>query len=99
MVTRFSVHYMIKDNKKRPCVVISPDELNSVLPYVMICPITTNIHPYPYRIMLDLMGKEAQICLDQIFTCQKTDLGGLIGHLPEASHEPITQTLKELFEL
>jgi len=54
--------------KIRPGVVVSPDELNAHLDTVIIIPITSSIHGYPYRVRCILMGRDGEIATDQIRT-------------------------------
>ena len=55
-------------NKVRPCVVISPDEMNSVISTVIVASMTTKSHPYPTRVPFKLEGKDGWVILDQICT-------------------------------
>jgi len=57
--------------KTRPCVVISPDEMNRNIATVIIAPMTTKGKMYPTRIVCQFQGKEGQIVLDQIRTVDK----------------------------
>ena len=99
MVKRYSV-YMVETVGQivKPCVVISPDELNATLPYVMIAPITSKVRYYPFRVNMTLKDKEGQIALDQIHTVGKESLVKKLGRLPEESHQKISHILKEMFE-
>ena len=99
MVKRFMVYEVQVDNEVKPCVVISPDELNAVLPYTMVAPITSRIRPLPYRVLLEMKGRDVQIALDQIRTRPKKDFLRKIGRLPDACHEQIVQVLKQLFDM
>ena len=73
MVKRFMVYEVNVNDEIKPCVVVSPDELNAVLPYVMVAPITSKIRPLPYRVLIEMKGRDAQIALDQIRTRPKSD--------------------------
>ena len=84
MVKRFMVYEVKVEEQVKPCVVVSPDELNAVLPYVMVAPITAKIRPLPYRVLIEMKGKDAQIALDQIRTRPKADFLKKLGRLPEA---------------
>ena len=98
MVKRFMVYEVKVEEQVKPCVVVSPDELNAVLPYVMVAPITAKIRPLPYRVLIEMKGKDAQIALDQIRTRPKADFLKKLGRLPEACQAEITQVLKQMFE-
>lgn len=54
--------------KIRPCVIVSPQELNEHLDTVIIVPVTSSIHGYPYRVKCQLMGRDGEIATDQIRT-------------------------------
>lgn len=103
MVKRFFVYLVETGNllqsQKKPAVVISPDELNATLPYVMIAPVTKKIRYYPFRVGLILKEKEGQIALEQIQTVSKEKLIKKIGILPNESHQQISKILKEMFEI
>ena len=98
MVKRFMVYEVKVGEDIKPCVVISPDELNSVLPYVMVAPITSKIRPLPYRVLIEMKGKDAQIALDQIRTRPKSDFLRKLGRLPEPCQTEITHVLRQMFE-
>jgi len=98
MVKRFMVYEVQVDDTVKPCVVVSPDELNAVLPYVMVAPVTSKIRPLPYRILIDLKGKDAQIALDQIRTRPKSDFLRKLGRLPEPCQAEIVHVLRQMFE-
>ncbi len=57
--------------KTRPCLVISPDEMNRHAPTIIVAPLTTKPKPYPWRVGCDLDGIEGQVMLDQIRTISK----------------------------
>ena len=59
-------------NKARPCLIISPDELNAFIRTVIIAPMTTKGKDYPTRVSLDFLDKSGQIVLDQIRTVEKS---------------------------
>lgn len=78
--------------KSRPCVVISPDEMNSNIDTVIISPMTTKSHNYPTRIALKFQKKNAWIVLDQIRTIDKKRLIKRLGKV----RSPIAQKIKEV---
>ena len=98
MVKRFMVYEVKVDDAIKACVVISPDELNNVLPYVMVAPVTSKIRPLPYRILLEMKGRDAQIALDQIRTRPKSDFLRKLGRLPEPCQAEIVHVLRQIFE-
>ncbi len=97
MVKQFEVYMCRVREKELPCLVISPNELNDVLSYVMIAPITTMERAYPSRVIVGLQGKKGQIALDMIRTVDKTELNRKIGLLPDSSHTEIKTILQKIF--
>jgi len=67
--------------KARPCLVVSPDEMNRHLKTVMIAPMTTKSHEYPSRVALRFEGKQAWIVLDQLRTVDRISLVKELGKL------------------
>ena len=98
MVKRFMVYEVKVNDAVKPCVVVSPDELNAVLPYVMVAPITSKIRPLPFRVLIEMKGKDAQIALDQIRTRPKSDFLRKLGRLPEPCQAEIVHVLRQMFE-
>ena len=101
---RFNVYLVNLDptigheiKKTRPCVVISPDEMNESIGTVIIVPMTTKGRPYPTRINLSFQGKEGQIVLDQIRTVDKRRLTAFLGEINEATQKKVLNGLSELF--
>ena len=64
----------------------------------MVAPITSKIRPLPYRVMIDMKGKDAQIALDQIRTRPKSDFIRKLGRLPEECQSEIINVLHQMFE-
>lgn len=83
--------------KTRPCVVISPDEMNRYIRTVIIAPMTTKGRPYPTRVECTFEGKEGQVVLDQIRTVDKARLVKRLGRLEEQAQADVLDTLAELF--
>jgi mRNA interferase MazF len=105
MVKRFDVFLVSLDpargseiRKTRPCLVISPDEMNHFIRTVIIAPMTTKGRPYPTRIALTFQGKEGQIVLDQIRTIDKQRLVKKLGSISGATAVKVCSVLKEMFE-
>ena len=84
-------------SKTRPCVVISPDEMNGYLRTVIIAPMTTTARKYPYRVNCFLSWRPGSIALDQIRTVDKKRIGDYIGKLKVSEVNAIKETLKEMF--
>ncbi len=97
MVKRFEVYMYDESGIQKPCLVISPNEMNDALPYVMIAPITTLERRLPCRVVIGLKGKRGQIALDMIKTVDKRQLPQKVGILPEESHGEILGILGKIF--
>jgi len=83
--------------KTRPCVVISPDEMNSHIKTVIIAPMTTKGGSYPTRVPYDFQDKKGQIVLDQIRTVDQTRLVKKIGKIDKSAQSEVLTVLKEMF--
>ncbi len=82
--------------KKRPCVIISPNEMNHAIRTVIIAPMTTKSHPYPTRVKIDFNTKEGWIVLDQIRTIDKERLIKKMGTLEKATIRTVKAIIKEM---
>jgi mRNA interferase MazF len=83
--------------KTRPCVIISPDDLNRALRTVIIAPMTTRGHVYPWRVPVFLNDRAGFIALDQIRTIDAVTILKVIGALDEPTSEKMLQVLAEMF--
>ncbi len=83
--------------KTRPCVIISPNEINTNLKTIVICPITSQNKNYPTRISFDLEGKKNSIVIDQIRTIDKTRITKNIGTLEPKTIKKVKEIMKETF--
>ena len=83
--------------KTRPCVIVSPDEINRHVRTVIIAPMTTAARPYPTRVGVRFEGKEGQIALDQIRTVDKTRLVRSLGTISTATAREVCAVLVEMF--
>ena len=83
--------------KKRPCVVISPPEMNDHLRTVIIAPMTTGSHPAPFRIAVRHHNKEGLILLDHILTIDKARLVKRTGSIAPTALSATLATLAEIF--
>ena len=97
MVKKFDVFFCEIRGTERPCVVVSPDEMNEILPYVLVAPITSLKRRFPCRIGVRLKGQEGQVALDLIRPVPKAHLTHRFGALPAPLQEEILGLLKELF--
>jgi len=83
--------------KTRPCVVVSPDEMNRHIRTVIIAPMTSKRRDYPTRVNLTFQRTRGQVALDQIRTVDKSRLTKKLGHLPKARARDVSGTLVEMF--
>jgi mRNA interferase MazF len=87
-----------KEIKKiRPCLIISPDEINLFLATIIIAPMTTKGHDYPFRVSCRFKGKNGQIILDQIRTVDKSRLIKKLGILDSRTQHEVLARLGEMF--
>jgi len=103
MVKQYEVYWISLDPtqgseiaKTRPCVVVSPDELNRSLRTVVIIPITSTIKKYPWRVDCSVQNKNGSIAADQIRVVDKTRLSSKIGSLSATEIKELKQTLQEM---
>lgn len=104
VVKRFDVYLVNLDptigrgiKKTRPCLVISPDEMNRHIGTVIVAPMTTQGQTYPTRISCRFQGKNGQIVLDQIRTIDKTRLVKKLGQINTATQKAVIVLLAEMF--
>lgn len=104
VVNRFDVYLVNLDptvgseiQKTRPCLIISPDEMNRWIATVIVAPMTTKGRPYPTRVACEFQGKEGQVVLDQIRTVDKSRLVRKLGQISEATQENVLDILAEMF--
>jgi mRNA interferase MazF len=103
-IKRFDIYLVNLDptvgteiQKTRPCVVISPDEMNKYIATVLAAPMTTKGHPYPSRVACEFEGKAGQIVLDQIRAVDKTRLVKKLGRLNKDHQKAVLFVLGEMF--
>ena len=83
--------------KTRPCVVVSPDEMNRHLRTVLVAPMTTQGQPYASRVPVTFEGKSGQIVLDQLRTVDKQRLVRRLGKLSGTTGQNVLALLAEMF--
>ena len=83
--------------KTRPCVVVSPDELNHTLQTVILAPMTTAGHAYPWRVPVTFARKHGRVVLDQLRTVDRERLGRRLGTLDPDAARAMLNVLAELF--
>ena len=82
--------------KARPCIIISPDEMNKNISTVIIAPLTTQSHFYPTRIPLKFAGKDAWIVLDQLRTVDRGRLIKKLGEIEQVIINQVKSIIKEM---
>ena len=104
VVKRFDVYSLNLDptvgseiRKTRPCLVISPDEMNRWIATVVVAPMTTKGRPYPTRVACVFQGKEGQIVLDQLRTVDKSRLVRKLGRIEQSTQKGVLAVLAEMF--
>lgn len=84
--------------KTRPCLVVSPDELNEHLRTVIVAPMTTAGHAYPWRIPCRFQSRTSFVAVDQLRTVDGERLVKRLGQLSSATMTAVLDTLQEMFE-
>ena len=103
-VSRFDVFLVNLDptvgseiRKSRPCVVVSPDEMNRYVRTVVVAPLTTAGRPYPSRVPVRFAGKDGQVVVDQLRTVDKVPLARRLGALEPREAAAVLEVLREFF--
>lgn len=104
MVNRFDVYLVNLDpqvsndaKNTRPCVIISPDEMNRNISSVIIAPLSSSGPKYPTRIPINFLNNERVLVLDQIRTVDKDRLVKKIGEIEKPVQKTTLERLQELF--
>jgi len=102
--SRFEVYLVRLDpteghelRKTRPCLIISPDEMNHHIATVIVAPMTTKGRSYPTRIPVRFQRKTVEVVLDQICTVAKNRLIKRLGKIDEATAQKVLALLAEMF--
>jgi mRNA interferase MazF len=102
--SRFEVYFVNLDptigseiKKTRPCVIISPNEMNHNISTLIIAPLTSKLKNYPTRVPCKVEGKQGQIVLDQIRTVDRSRLVKKIDTLNKTTQKKVLNILKEMF--
>jgi len=83
--------------KTRPCVIISPNELNKYLNTIVIAPMTSNLKQYPTRVAVELDNRNGMIAIDQIRTVDKSRIIKVLGKLTKFEIKTCKEVIKETF--
>ena len=83
--------------KTRPCVVVSPDELNTHLRTFIVAPLTTGGHPYPFRVRCTFDGKDGHVVADQLRAVARERLVKHLGRLSDTTLNELLGVLQAMF--
>jgi mRNA interferase MazF len=104
VIKRFDVHLVILDStigseirKTRPCLVVSPNEMNDAIHTVIVAPMTTKGQSYPTRVSCRFKGKDGQVVLDQIRTVDQLRLIKKLGRIDDRTAVRVLSVLQEMF--
>jgi len=104
VANRFDVYLINLDptvgseiQKTRPCLIISPDEMNQHIRTVILAPLTSTTKDYPTRINCKFERKKGQIVLDQIRTIDKARLIKKLGAIDAKTQLKVISVLQQLF--
>ena len=103
VIDQYEIHLVALDltqgseiQKTRPCLVISPNEMNHFINTIIIAPMTTKSHKYPTRIEINFENKNGWIVLDQIRTIDKSRLIKKMGKIDKKTIQKVKDTLREM---
>jgi mRNA interferase MazF len=104
VVSRFDIYLVQLDptvgheiRKTRPCLIISPDEMNRHINTVIVAPMTTRGRLYPTRVPVRFKRKSGQIVLDQIRTVDRTRLVKRLGKVDQGTADNVLALQAEMF--
>ena len=104
LIARGDVHLVRLDptlgseiKKTRPCLIVSPDELNHHLRTVIVAPMTTGGQAYPWRVACRFQGREGFVALDQLRTVDSERLVKRLGRVSSSTATEVLDTLQEMF--
>ena len=84
--------------KTRPALVVSDDAMNRMLSTVVVCPVTSRLHPqWPSRVRTTIAGREAEIAVDQIRTIDKARLGDRVDVIGETAATEVRHVITEMY--
>jgi mRNA interferase MazF len=105
VINRFEVHLVALDptigseiKKTRPCLVVSPDEINHNIRTVIVAPMTTRGQSYPTRVPCRFQRRNGQVVLDQIRSVDRSRLVKKLGRIDANTATAVLDVLREMFE-
>lgn len=104
VVNRFDVYLVSLDptvgreiKKTRPCLVVSPDEMNHHIRTAIVAPMTTKGRAYPTRVTCRFKGKAGQVVLDQLRTVDNARFVRKLGRISQKTADRVLAVLQEIF--
>lgn len=82
--------------KTRPCLVVSPNEMNEHLRTIIVVPLTTMIQPWPFRLTITILGRKSSLACDQIRTVDRSRLKAHIAHLKPVYRKKVFALLQTI---
>jgi mRNA interferase MazF len=105
VIQRFEIWWVNLDptvgsevKKIRPCLIVSPNEVNQYLNTVTVIPLTSTIKLYPTRLNCIIQGKQSQLVIDQVRSIDKLSLKSKMLDLPNEYQQPIVSMILEYFK-
>src|SRR5437868_2463338 len=102
-INRFEVYLVNLDptvgseiKKTRPCLIVSPDEINHIIRTVIVAPLTTQGRPYATRVLCRFKGKNGQVVLDQIRAVDRSRLIKKLGSIDTGVASAVLDVLQEM---
>jgi mRNA interferase MazF len=103
VIKQYAIHWINLDpttgsevSKTRPCVIISPNEMNKYLKTVIIAPLTHTLKIYPSRVICNIDGDKGAVMLDQIRTVDKTRIGSMLNKLNQKEIAEIKSVINQM---
>lgn len=104
MIKRFDIVWVNLDptigkeiKNTRPCIIVSPDELNEKLDTVIVAPITSTIKKWPFRLAITINNKQSSVAFDQIRTVSKLRVAKKIGSIRTTECQAVLNILLDMF--
>ena len=103
VIKQYAVHWIDLEpttgsevGKRRPCVIISPDQMNKYLRTVIVAPLTHTLKLYPSRVICNIGGDKGAVMLDQIRTVDRTRIGTILDKLNEKDVAEVKSVINKM---
>jgi mRNA interferase MazF len=83
--------------KRRPYVIVSPDDLNASRLTYIVAPLTTGHHPYRFRVPCEVLGRRGHVVLDQLYTINAADVHRSVAQVAPTTVRGVLALLREMF--